>query len=45
LDSEGDYCRPVLVVMEDRDIALFFEFAFDLKAAWCRDVFQIDTAE
>ena len=37
--------RAVLVVVEDGDVAHFFEPLFDLKAAGCGDVFEVDAAE
>ena len=35
----------MLIVVEDRDIALFLELSLDLKAAGRRDILQIDAAE
>jgi hypothetical protein len=42
---EGDHGGAVLVVVENRDVALFLEFALDLKAAGRRDVLEVDAAE
>ena len=35
----------MLVVVEDRNVALFLQLALDLKAARCGDVLQVDAAE
>ena len=35
----------MLVVVEDRDIALFLQLLLDLKAAGRADIFQVDAAE
>ena len=35
----------MLIVVEDGNVALFLQLALDLKAAWCRDVLQIDAAK
>jgi hypothetical protein len=35
----------VLVVVEYGDVTFFFELALDFKAAGCRDILQIDSAE
>ena len=36
---------PVLIVVEDGNIAELLQAAFDLEASWSGDVLQIDTAE
>ena len=42
---QRDDSGAVLVIVEDGNVALFLQLALDLKAAWCRDILQIDTAE
>ena len=42
---KGDDGCPVLVVMEDGDIAAFLEPPLDFKAARCGNVFEVDAAE
>ena len=37
--------RAVLVIVEDRDIASFFQFALDLEAAGSRNVLKVNSAE
>src|SRR5262245_31217908 len=37
--------RAVLVVVEYRDIDLVLQPLFDLEAAWCRNVFQVNPTE
>ena len=42
---ERDNGGAVLVIVEDENVTFFLQLALDLKAAWCRDVLQIDAAE
>ena len=43
--GEHDDRRPVLVVVEDRDVELLVQPALDLEAARRRDVLEVDAAE
>ena len=40
-----DDCGTVLIIMENRNIANLLQLLFNLKAAWCRNVLEINTAE
>ena len=42
---QSNHSGSVLVVMKDRNVTAFFQLIFDFKAAWRRDVFQIDSAK
>lgn len=42
---EGHNSRPVLIIMEYRDIKLLLQALFDLEAARSGDVLQIDSSE
>ena len=41
----GDYCRAVLVVVEDRDVHAFFQFLLDMETLRRLDILQVDPAE
>jgi hypothetical protein len=43
--GERDYCRAVLVVVEDRDVERLLEPLLDLEAARGGDVLEVDAAE
>ena len=38
-------CRSVLIVVEDRNIALFLQLALNFKAARCRNILEVHAAE
>src|SRR5699024_6585073 len=42
---EDDHGSTVLIIVHNRDIEALNETTFDLKAAWCGDIFQVDSAE
>jgi hypothetical protein len=42
---EADYCSTMLVVVEDRNIAEFFELLFDIETIGCLDVLQVYASE
>ena len=35
----------MLIVMEDRNVAAFFQFLFDLKASWRGNILKVDSTE
>ena len=35
----------MLIIVEDRNIAFFFQLSLDLKAARCRNIFQVHTCK
>lgn len=43
--SQGDDGSAVLVIVEDRDVADFFELLLDVEALWGLDVLEVDAAE
>ena len=43
--SRYDDCRTVLVIMENRNIADFLQFSFNLKAARSRNILKVDASE
>ena len=42
---QGNDCGTVLIIMEDRNVADFFEFAFNIEALWSFDVLEVYAAE
>ena len=42
--SQGDDGSAVLVIVEDRDVADFFELLLDVEALWGLDVLEVDAA-
>ena len=43
--GQDDHRRPVLIVVEDRDVELLLQAVLDLEAARRRDILQVDPAE
>src|SRR5699024_883979 len=43
--GEDNHGSTVLIIVHNRDIEALNETTFDLKAAWCGDIFQVDSAE
>ena len=43
--GKSDNGCSMLIIMEDRDIAAFFQLFLNFKASWCGNVLQIHTAE
>ena len=37
--------RAVLVIVENRNVTLFFQLALNFKATGCRNIFKVDAAE